>query len=103
MPEQGGNITITDEVGGGGVTISGPQEQCVMASDISENVSNHLMTQRVATNQEVSASMAQGHAFVMEQGRLHHLKRQDEVGAIEGRAVSGVLATPIASPTTQSS
>ena len=104
MPDEepGGNITIVDEVGGGSVTINGPPENCSMpATDLSPDVSNHLLTARLGSNQEVTQSMSQGHAFIMEQARMSFMDRQREVGAIEGRATSGVLATPIASPTTQ--
>lgn len=105
MSTPGGKLTIDDQVGDSDCVQPQPEEcnkeDTMPATDLSENVSNHLLTQRLATNQEVSASMSQGHAFVMEQGRLAHLKDSDEVGVIEGRSVSGVLATPVASPATQ--
>lgn len=72
-----------------------------MPTDLSADVSNHLMTARMASNQQVTQEMASGSLFVMEQSRLGYLDRQREVGVLEGRAASGVLATPIASPTTQ--
>ncbi len=72
-----------------------------MPTDLSADVSNHLMTARIASNQQVTQSMADGANFVMEQSRLGYLDRQREVGLLEGRTASGVLATPIASPTAQ--
>ena len=72
-----------------------------MPTDLSADVSNHLMTARMASNQQVTQAMTEGSLFVMEQSRLGYLDRQREVGLLEGRTASGVLATPIASPTTQ--
>ena len=72
-----------------------------MAADISPDVSNHIMAQRVMRGEEISTTQGQGLAFVMEMSRQAFLNERREVGVVEGRAVSGVLATPIASPATQ--
>ncbi len=64
--------------------------------DLSENVANALLTDAVggfnATMQDARNN-----------GSLAAAARNfDELGVAESRAVSGVMATPVASPTTQS-
>lgn len=72
-----------------------------MATDLSPDVSNHLMTSQIAGHNRIIQGMGEGHAFVLEQARISFMDRQRELSATESRATSGVLATPIASPTTQ--
>lgn len=69
-------------------------------TDLSPNVSNQLLTQMLARNQEISAQAAQGVAFGVEALRLNFQTRINEVGTLEGRAVSGVNATPLGPPST---
>lgn len=70
-------------------------------TDLSPNVSNQLLTQMLARNQEISAMAAQGVAFGVEALRLNFQTRINEVGTLEGRAVSGVNASPLGSPSPQ--
>ncbi len=72
-----------------------------MATDLSPGISEHIMTQRLLRGEEISTSMGEGHAFVMEMGRQGFLTSRREVGILEGRAAAGVNATPLATPTTQ--
>lgn len=72
------------------------------AVDLPETVAQHLMTETVGN---IQANNRQGRdMFTMANGSMQAgvATRTNEVGPIESRAVSGVMATPIASPATQS-
>ena len=83
------------------VSVSISKEKEMSVVDLSPNVANQLMTETVgniqANNREGrdSAAVAQAHL------RFAAVRNFDELGPTESRAVSGVLATPVASPTTQ--
>lgn len=70
-------------------------------SDLSPNVANQLLTNVVSnvnsaadaarfSNQEVNSLLARSSA-----------KAFDELGVVEGRSVSGIVATPLAGPVKQ--
>ena len=72
-----------------------------MASDVPENVSQQMMVES-AGNIQASNRNSRG-VFDAVMGAIGATVGVNlaEVGVLEGRAVSGVNATPIASPTTQ--
>ena len=80
------------------ITIPGEPE---MASDVPENVSQQMMVES-AGNIQASNRNSRG-VFDAVMGAIGATVQTNlaEVGVLEGRAVSGVNATPIASPTTQ--
>lgn len=76
-------------------------EISVMAIDLSPNVANQLLTETVGniqgTNNDARASAQLANAHL----RFAASRNFDEVGVNESRAVSGVMATPVASPAVQ--
>ena len=72
-----------------------------MASDVPENVSQQMMVES-AGNIQASNRNSRG-VFDAVMGAIGATVQTNlaEVGVLEGRAVSGVNATPIAGPTTQ--
>ncbi len=72
-----------------------------MAVDLPEAVASHLMTETVGNIQQSNRN-ARG-VFDAAMGSLAAgvAERHNKVGLIEGRTASGVLATPIAPPTSQ--
>lgn len=86
-------------IGDGVVTITIPDAKDY---EMDPEVAKHLMTETVGNIQENnregrdSAALAQAHL------RFAASRNFDELGPTESRAVSGVMATPVASPTTQS-
>ena len=80
------------------ITIPG---EATMASDVPENVSQQMMVES-AGNIQASNRNSRG-VFDAVMGAIGATVQTNlaEVGVLEGRAVSGVNATPIASPTTQ--
>ncbi len=81
-------------------TIEG--ENSMPAADLPEAVAGHLITESVGN---IQANNRDGRnigttAMGVLQGAM--ARNFDELGTVEGRANSGVNATPIASPATQS-
>ena len=72
-----------------------------MASDVPENVAQMMMVES-SGNIQASNRNSRG-VFDAVMGSIGATIQTDlaEVGVLEGRAVSGVNATPIAGPTTQ--
>jgi len=69
------------------------------AVDLPESVASQLMTESVGN---IQAANRQGRdTFVMASGALQAgiAKTHNELGPVESRAVSGVMATPVAYPT----
>jgi hypothetical protein len=95
---------MTDELspiptpGDGVITLPG---EATMASDVPENVSQQMMVES-AGNIQASNRNSRG-VFDAVMGAIGATVQTNlaEVGVLEGRAVSGVNATPIAGPTTQ--
>lgn len=91
--------TTTDPVEGDGViTFPGAEP---MATDVPENVAQQMMVES-SGNIQASNRNSRG-VFDAVMGAIGATVQTNlaEVGVLEGRAVSGVNATPIASPTTQ--
>jgi len=68
--------------------------------DLSPNVANALMTETVGNIQQTNAAarnIANIATGVLQSAAARNF---DELGAVESRATSGALATPIAAPTT---
>ena len=72
-----------------------------MAIDLPDNVAGALLKHGSEAHQqtmtEISADASNVHNLV----RLSGFRKFDEIGSIESRANSGMIATPVASPTTQ--
>ena len=91
--------TTTDPVEGDGViTLPGGD---TMATDVPENVAQQMMVES-SGNIQASNRNSRG-VFDAVMGAIGATVQTNlaEVGVLEGRAVSGVNATPIAGPTTQ--
>lgn len=73
-----------------------------MAIDLTENVTGLLLKHGSEFHQSHMAEVTTNAGTVHNLARLIATRNFDEVGVLEGRAVSGVMATPIASPTTKS-
>ena len=92
-------------IGDGAITLPGPgsnpdhdQENETMAVDLPENVASNVLLEST-TNMQASNRNSRG-VFDAAMGALAGTVQTNfaEVGVLEGRAVSGVMATPIASP-----
>lgn len=99
MPTEDSDEFPPDPVIGDGVLTLTPMEQ-TMAADISENVANMIITESAGN---IQANNRDGRnigtvAMGVLQGAM--ARNFDELGTVEGRANSGVNATPIASPAT---
>lgn len=72
-----------------------------MPADLPESVASHLITETVGNIQ--ASNQAGRNVAVMATGVLQAAMARnfDELGTVESRATSGVMATPIAGPTTQ--
>ena len=76
-------------------------EDCIMATDLPPAVAQQLMTESVGN---ISANNRDGrNVGTIAMGVLQGAAARsfDELGVAESRSVSGVMATPIASPATQ--
>ena len=93
------NDTTSDPVIGDGViTLPG---EATMATDVPENVAQQMMVES-SGNIQASNRNSRG-VFDAVMGAIGATVGVNlaEVGVLESRATSGVMATPIASPTTQ--
>lgn len=72
-----------------------------MAIDISENVAASTLNAGAQAFQALMTDLAGNIAFASNLARLQAQQRFGEMDAAESRALSGLIATPIASPTTQ--
>lgn len=75
--------------------------------DLPSNISAQLQQQAVISHQQAMETIgqvrnlsAQNAEFAANAARLSAVRKMDELDAVESRATSGVLATPIAGPTT---
>ena len=97
MPEEFPETPVDDD---GVITVV--NEENDMAVDLPEGVANHLLTETVGN---IQADNRNGRGITTTaQGVLQGAMARnfDELGTVESRANSGVIATPVASPTTQS-
>jgi len=95
---------LNDEpvIGDGVVTIPPAEEEEPMPADLPEGVANHLMTETVGNIQADNRRGRDGATLSTNVLHAVQVRNHDEVGTLEGRAVSGVNSTPMASPSTQS-
>lgn len=70
--------------------------------DLAPNVAGALMTETVGNIQANNRDGRNVSSMAMGVLQAAAARNFDELGAVESRATSGVMATPIASPTTQS-
>ena len=90
-----------DPVAGDGVITLPPEKEKKMAAvDLPESVASQLLTESIGSIQN---NNRQGRdTFTLASGALQAgiSKTLNELGPVESRAVSGVMATPVAGPTT---
>lgn len=90
-------------IGDGVVTISVPvkESKCKMPLDLPEGVGQLMMTESAGNIQASNRNSRNASDVVM--GALQGTVVQNfkDVGVVEGRSVSGILATPIAGPATK--
>lgn len=72
-----------------------------MAIDLPENVAGMLLKEGSESHQALMADIRHNAATGHNLARLGAVKAFNELDTLESRANSGVMATPIASPTTQ--
>jgi len=82
------------------VPISNP-EVITMPADLPPGVANQLMTESVGNIMADNRRGRDGATITANTLNGMIVREYGEVGVLEGRAVSGVNATPIASPATQ--
>lgn len=89
-------------IGDGVVTIpSEEKEEKKMAVDLSENVANSLLTETVGNIQATNNNGRNIANIAMGSLQAGVARTHNEIGAEESRAISGVMATPVASPAVQ--
>lgn len=71
------------------------------AVDLSPNVANALLNETIGNIQANNRDGRNVATMAMGVLQMAAARNFDELGAVESRATSGVMATPIASPTTQ--
>lgn len=71
------------------------------AIDLPENISGLLLKEGSESHQALMNDIRHNGANVHNLVRTSAFRKFDEIGSIESRANSGVIATPIAGPTTQ--
>ena len=77
-----------------------PGEHEMTAVDLPDSVAVQLMTETVGNIQRTNAGGRDTASIVSGALQAGIAKTLNELGPVESRAVSGVMATPIASPTT---
>jgi hypothetical protein len=94
MPDDGVSVVPTPTTGT-------EEPKMAEAVDLPQNVASHLMTETVGNIQ--ANNLAGRNIATTANGVLQAAMARnfDELGTVESRATSGVMATPIASPTTQ--
>jgi hypothetical protein len=105
MPPSNDNPTIEQlprdpVIGDGVITLPSDQEKKMAAVDLPESVASQLLTESIGSIQN---NNRQGRdTFTLASGALQAgiAKTLNELGPVESRAVSGVMATPVAGPTT---
>ena len=71
------------------------------AIDLPENIVGMLLKEGSESHQAIILDIRHNGANVHSLVRHSAFRKFDEIGSIESRANSGVIATPVASPTTQ--
>lgn len=87
--------------------VANPETCSQCPIDLPSNVAASLQQQLVASHQQSMEALGhvrliatQNAEFAANSARLSSVRKMDELDAVESRATSGVLATPIAGPTT---
>lgn len=94
---------MTDEspvIGDGVITLTEGAEQ-MSAIDLPSNVAAQLQLESVTNNQANNRDGRGVSTIALGVLQTAAARNFDELGATESRATSGVMATPIAGPTTQ--
>lgn len=91
----------TPPIPGDGVVTIPIEESEEMAIALGDTISELLLTESAANVQASNRNTRGGFDAVMVALAASVGQNFNELGTLEGRANSGVLATPIASPTTQ--
>ncbi len=76
-------------------------EDVMSAIDLPSNVAGAILKQGSEAHQQAMTDILANGANVHNLVRLSGFRKFDEIGVAESRANSGLMATPIASPTTQ--
>jgi hypothetical protein len=83
------------------VTVSQPQGDKTMSADLPEAVAQQMMADTMNRHARQMEETLGSVNHVNNLARLAGFTKYNEIGSIEGRANSGVNATPIAGPTIQ--
>lgn len=107
LPPAAGDDELTDTAipGDGVVTIETPIEEHEMPAepiDLPPNVAAELQLESVGNIQANNRDGRNVGTIAMGVLQAAAARNFDELGVTESRATSGVIATPVASPTTQS-
>lgn len=81
------------------VILQTEEEKQMAAIDLPENVMGTLLMHGAQFHQAHMSDITTNAGVTHNLARLIATRNFDEVGVLEGRSVSGVLATPIAGPT----
>jgi len=76
-------------------------EDTEMSVDLPANVAAQLQMESIGNIQQTNAGSRDSSQVANGLLRFAAVRNFDELGPVEGRSVSGVLGTPIASPTNQ--
>jgi len=71
-----------------------------MAIDLPENVASELLRNGMAAHQQAMTDISTNASHIHNITRGSIVRKFDEIGIQESRSASGVLATPVAGPTT---
>ena len=88
-------------VSGDGVVTLPPDVSCKMALDLPEGVGQVVMTETVGNIQNTNLNARNIANIAMGSLQAGVARVHNELDPVESRAVSGVMATPVAPPTTQ--
>lgn len=90
----------SDPVIGDGVVTLPPEKERKMALDLPEGVGTYLLTETAGNIQATNNNGRNIANIAMGSLQAGVARTHNEMGTEESRAISGVMATPIASPTT---
>ena len=91
-----GDGVLTIEIPG---TVEDPNMTASTAVDLSPNVANALLNETIGNIQANNRDGRNVSTIAMGVLQMAAARNFDELGAVESRSTSGVMATPIASPT----
>lgn len=100
MPEIPSEFPEDPVIGDGIITF--PQERKMPAVDLPESVASQLLTETVGNIQNTNLNGRNIANIAMGSLQAGVAKTHNEMGAEESRAVSGLMATPVAPPATGS-